>query len=108
MPKVSLKESEYLIDEKLITPSFRRLYQTEWVKVALAQKIVEMREENHLNQKQLADRLGVSHRFILQIENTEGRSLTLNTLVRIAEAMGHQVRISFTKRLRHDAYFEVA
>jgi len=68
--RVSIKKADYLFDERLMNPRFRRLYQTGRVKVALAQKIVEMREDNHLNQKELAVRLGVSEKFILQIENT--------------------------------------
>ena len=78
------------------------------MKVALAQKIAEMREDSRLNQKQLAARLGVSQQFVSQIETGEGRNLTLATLVRIAGSLGRKVRISFPKTLRQNADIEVA
>ena len=97
MSKVGLENIDGFIKEKLKDQKFRRLYEIERAKVALAQKIAEMRHENHLNQKELAAKLGVSQQFISQIETGEGKNLTLDTLIRIAESLGHKVRISFPR-----------
>ena len=42
MAKVSIKKADYLLDEKLMSPKFRRGYQIEYAKVLLVQKIAEM------------------------------------------------------------------
>jgi DNA-binding Xre family transcriptional regulator len=95
MSKVGLENINGYFKEKLKDKEFRRLYEIERAKVALAQKIAEMRQEKHLNQKELAARLGVSQQFVSQIETGEGKNLTLDTLIRIAESLGHKVKISF-------------
>ena len=83
--------------EKMKDKEFSRLYEIERMKVALAQKIAQMRQKKRLNQKALADILGVSQQFISQIETGEGQNLTLDTLIKIAGSLGHRVRISFPK-----------
>ncbi len=108
MTNVSLKNIDGLLREQLKNKEFRRLYEVEQAKVALAQKIAEMRQEKHLNQKALAERLGVSQQFVSQIETGEGRNLTLETLIRIARSLGHRVRISFPKSVGNGAHFEIA
>ena len=100
MPGIRLENVDHWFKEQMKDKEFRRLYKIERVKVALAQKIAEMRDDQHLNQKELAARLGVSQQFISQIETGEGRNLTLSTLVRIAGCLGRKVRITFPK----DAY----
>ena len=103
-----VEDMEGYWQEQMKNKEFRRLYAIERVKVALAQKIAEMREDSHLNQKQLATRLGVSQQFVSQIETGEGRNLTLATLVRIAGSLGRNVRISFPKNTgQRAANFEV-
>ncbi len=60
MGNVSIKKADYLLDEELMTPRFRRGYQVEYVKVFLTQQIAKMRKNSCLNQKALAERLGAS------------------------------------------------
>ena len=108
MAGMRLETFEDNLKEKLKDKEFRRLYEIERAKVVLAQKIAEMREEKHLNQKDLAARLGVTQQFVSQIETGEGRNLTLATIMRIAESLGHKVRISFPKNVGQGAHLEVA
>ena len=108
MPNVRIENIDGHFQEKMKNKEFRRLYQIERAKVALAQKIAEMREDKHLNQKELATRLGVSQQFVSQIETGEGRNLTLATIMRIAESLGHKVRITFPKSVGHGMHLEVA
>lgn len=108
MTKVHLEKIDGYLQKKLKDKGFRKLYEIERAKIALAQKIAEMRQEKHLNQKELAARLGVSQQFISQIETGEGNNLTLDTLIRIAESLGHKVKISFPRSVGHGAHLEVA
>ena len=62
MGKVRLENVNIYLKKKLKNEEFRRLYELECAKVALAQKIAELREEKHLRQVDLAKRLGVSQR----------------------------------------------
>jgi len=108
MSNVRIENIDGHFQEMMKDKEFRRLYQIERAKVTLAQKIAEMREDKKLNQKELAARLGVSQQFVSQIETGEGRNLTLATLMRIAESLGHKVRISFPKIVRNGAQLEIA
>lgn len=108
MSKARLENIDGYFKEKLKNKEFRRFYEIERAKVALAQKIAEMRQEKHLNQKELAARLGVSQQFISQIETGEGKNLTLDTLIRIAESLGHKVKISFPRSIGRGVHLEVA
>ena len=108
MSKVSLKNADYLLDEKLMTPKFRRGYQIEYAKALLIQKIAEMRRSSHLNQKALAERLGVSQQVVSRIETGENENLTIDTLTRLARALGHKVSISFHKASKNEAPLEIS
>ena len=104
MRKVRLENVDVHLKQKLKDPEFRRLYELERAKVALAQKISELREEKHLRQADLAKRLGVSQQFISQIETGKEKNLTLETLIKIAKSLGRGVKISFPKiSAREDA-----
>ena len=108
MSNVRIEKIDGHLQKMLKDKEFRRLYEIERAKVALAQKIAEMRQEKHLNQKELATRLGVSQQFVSQIETGNGRNLTLDTITRIAKSLGRTVRISFPKSVEHGAQLEVA
>ena len=108
MSKVSIKKADYLLDERLMTSQFRRGYQVEYAKVLLTQKIAEMRKKSHLNQKALADRLGVSQQVVSRIETGQNENLTIDTLTRLARALGHKVKISFQKATRNDVPLEIS
>ena len=108
MSKVRIENIDDHFRKILNNKEFRRHYEIERVKVALAQKIAQMRQEKHLNQKGLATKLGVSQQFVSQIETGEGKNLTLDTLIRIAESLGRKVRISFPKDDGDSSCLEIA
>lgn len=74
------------VKEKLKNKEFRKNFELERAKVALAQKIAEIREKEHLNQADLAKKLHVSQQFISQIETAHANNLTLDTLLKIANS----------------------
>jgi DNA-binding XRE family transcriptional regulator len=109
MARIRLANTDAFLQQKLNDREFRKHYEIEQAKVVLAQKIAEMRQKKHLNQKLLAEKLGVSQQFISQIETGQGRNLTLDTIIRVADSLGHRVRISFPKALgSSNAGLEVA
>lgn len=108
MKKIRLENVDIDLKEKLKNEKLRRLYEFECAKVALAQKIAELREEKHLRQVDLARKLGVSQQFISQIETGEEKNLTIGTIIKIARSLGRGVTISFPKITnRHPSYLEI-
>ena len=53
MSNVRIEKIDGHLQKMLKDKEFRRLYEIERAKVALAQKIAEMRQEKHLNQKEI-------------------------------------------------------
>ncbi len=95
--KVRLEKIDAHLKEELKDEEFRKVYEIECAKVALAQKIAELRQDKHLKQAELAKKMGVSQQFISQIETGEERNLTIETLIKIAKSLGRGVNISFPK-----------
>ncbi|MHB8155018.1 MAG: hypothetical protein ACYDFR_03070, partial [Candidatus Omnitrophota bacterium] len=60
MKKIRLENVNIHLQEELKSEKFKKAYQLECAKVALAQKIAELREDKHMNQADLAKKLGVS------------------------------------------------
>jgi len=107
MKKIKLENIEIGLKKKLKNRKFKRLYELEHAKVALAQKIAELREEKHLKQVELAHKLGVSQQFISQIETGQEKNLTLDTLLRLAETLGRGVKISFPRVAKGNPHLQV-
>ncbi len=95
--KIKLERAEKHLNEKLKDVEFRKVYELERVKVALAQKIAEIRDENNLTQSGLAKKMNVSQQFISQIESGES-NLTLETLLKLAQSLNTGIMISFSKK----------
>lgn len=108
MGKVRLEKIDGYLEEKLKDERFRKAYELECAKVALAQKIAELREEKHFRQIDLAKKLGVSQQFISQIETGQENNLTLDTLLRLANTLGRGLKISFPKASRGSSSLQVA
>lgn len=108
MKKIRLENIDGYLQEQLKNKKFRKLYEVECAKVALAQRIAELREEKHLNQVGLARILGVSQQFISQIETGQENNLTLYTLLRLASALGRGIKISFPKISKKSNLLQVA
>jgi len=101
MKNIKLENINTHLNEELKSEKFRKAYEIERAKVALAQKIAELRQDKHLKQVDLAKKLGVSQQFVSQIETGEERNLTIETLMKIAKSLGRSVNISFPKLSSH-------
>ena len=108
MGQIRLENFQHDLNERLKNPKFRQAYELERAKVALAQKIAELRDAQHLKQADLAKRLNVSQQFISQIETGGSINLTLDTLVKLARSLNRGLKISFTKISKGDPILSVA
>ncbi|MCK9431296.1 MAG: helix-turn-helix domain-containing protein [Candidatus Omnitrophica bacterium] len=97
MKRSRLENIEEHLKTELKNKVFKKAYALECAKVALAQKIAELREDEKLTQVGLAKRLGVSQQFVSQVETAEERNLTMETLIKIAASLGRGISISFPK-----------
>jgi DNA-binding XRE family transcriptional regulator len=108
MRKVRLERIDLRLKKELKDKEFRKMFEAERAKVALAQKIAELREEKHLRQADLAKKLGVSQQFISQIETGREKNLTLDTLLRLASILDRGLKISFPKISRKGSLLQIA
>lgn len=105
--KIKLQNVEKHLNEKLKNTKFRETYELERAKVALAQKIAEIREDHNLNQSELARKMQVTQQFISQVESGQS-NLTLETLLKLAHSLNTSIRISFSRKPSHHASLKVA
>ena len=108
MGKVRLENTEIHFRELLKNKEFRKTYERERIKVALAQKLAELRQDAHLKQSDLAKKLHVSQKFISQIETAQADNLTIDTLLNIAESLGRGIDISFPMISKQKSSLETA
>ncbi len=71
---------------------FKRSYSEELARLRLAAQIRELRQEKHFTQKIVAEKAGMPQSVIARVESGE-RSISLDTLGRIAYALGKEVQL---------------
>lgn len=77
-----------LRDKKL-----RQKIETGVQRLKVITQIVALREKLGLTQTQLAQRIGVSQPFIARLENDAASNLSLETLVKIVDALNGEIEI---------------
>ncbi len=80
---------------QLKDPAFRKAYEEEGLYAELALQIAHLREQQGLSQRDLAHRLHTSQQTISRLESPRNASLSLRTLVKLAHALGKDVRVQF-------------
>jgi len=86
--------NEYLA-EQLKDPEFAAVFDEEKEKIDLAIKILRIRQEAGLSQKELAQRIGTTQSVIARMENPEYSGYSIRMLRRIAAALGSRLFIDF-------------
>jgi transcriptional regulator with XRE-family HTH domain len=81
-------------ERQMLDPDIRALVEKELADLEVGIQIARLREEENLNQTQLAARAGMNASKISQIE-TSTRNVTLSTLARLAHALNRRVKIEF-------------
>ena len=99
MKTIRAKTHEEVLKPLLQSPKFQKGYEEELKKLRITQSLIELREHKHLTQSQLAHRLGVSQPFIARVESGESPNFNLETLVKIAWALGTELEVRFRPRL---------
>ncbi len=94
--RVKLKSVDEHLREKARDPHFRELMELEEEKAKIASLIVRYRADHHLNQGQLAKKVGVTQQYISKIE--EGDFSNLSTVWRVLRALGYSISIRAVQR----------
>ncbi|EGF48170.1 transcriptional regulator [Lacticaseibacillus rhamnosus MTCC 5462] len=78
--------------EMMQDSSYRKLAESEKAKLASAYAVLEARQNAGLSQQELANKSGVPKTTIARIER--GSNTSIETLTKIANALGKQVKVS--------------
>ena len=83
------------LKEQLKDPAVREADEEEGLFVELAIQIGQLRERKGLSQHALAKQLHTSQQTISRLESPRNGSLSLRTLVKLAHALGKEVKVQF-------------
>ncbi len=81
------------LKEDLKNPAFKKAFDQEEIFASLAIQIAELRQKQGLSQKALAKRLKTTQQTVSRLENINNRSLSLNTLMKLAGVLHKQLKI---------------
>lgn len=81
---------------ELKDPIFRKRYNEYGKQLEIAYRILELRKKEGLSQAQLAGKIGTSQGNIARMESGQ-QNFTTDTLYRVAEALGRDLRVEFVK-----------
>ena len=70
---------------------FRQGYEEELDKLRLVDALIGLRQQQGITQQALAKRLGVSQPFIAKLERAETHNFTLDTLIKMVEALNGEL-----------------
>ena len=82
--------------EQLKNREFKKAFDEEDVYARLAIQIAKLRERQGINQKDLAKRLHTSQQMISRLEHPENGSLSVATLIKLAQAFHKKLDIRFS------------
>jgi DNA-binding XRE family transcriptional regulator len=83
------------LKEQLKNPAVREAYEEEGLFVELAIQVAHLRQKQGLTQQELAKRLHTSQQTVSRLESPKNGSLSLRTLVKLAHALGKEVKVQF-------------
>ena len=75
-------------------PELKKEYDALEIEYQLKQALIDIRNEKHLTQKDLAELTGIHQSDISKIENGNANP-SLNTLRRLAEGLGKKLKLEF-------------
>ena len=83
------------LKEQLKDSAFRKAYEEESIYAELAIQVARLRIQKRLTQRALARRLHTSQQTISRLDSPRNGSLSLRTLVKLAHALGKEVKVQF-------------
>ena len=93
MQRLKVPTHQSLIRKYLKNKKFKEKIESGVQRLKVISQIVELREQLNLTQTELARRIGVSQPFIARIENDETSNLSLETLIKIVDALQGEIEI---------------
>jgi ribosome-binding protein aMBF1 (putative translation factor) len=94
--KITYPSFEQYLAQQMKNKAFRRAYEEESHRLEIAYKILQLRKEHRLSQKELARKLDTTQSVVARIE-TGQQNLTTDTLQKIASVFDRDLRIEFVK-----------
>ncbi len=79
---------------------FKQGYEEELEKLRLVDALVALRKRQGMTQTALAKRLGVSQPFIAKLEQAETHNFTLDTLIKLVQALNGELTIHVKPKTR--------
>ncbi len=79
-------------------PEMKGLIEEELKALRVGTEIARLRRQRHMSQTVLAAKAGMSAPNISRIETSPAQNMTLETMVKIARALGREVEIAFPAR----------
>ncbi len=101
MRKIRAITHQAVLGHLLKKPGFRQGYEEELDKLRLVDALVTLRQRQGLTQASLAKRLKVSQPFIAKLERAETHNFTLDTLLKVVEALNGELVIKIRQRAPH-------
>lgn len=89
-----MDDLERYINRSLQDDEFKKVYESKRLKYELISKMIKLREEQHITQLELAERIGTTQAVISRLENGS-TNLTLSMMARIAEAFNRKLLVEF-------------
>ena len=89
-----MKRSIY--DKEMENPKFKALYEEVASKLNIGEQIAELRHKKHMTQFELAKKVRTSRTAIARYESGLYERYNVETLRRIAKALGRNLRVNFT------------
>ena len=88
-----MKRFRDYLKEELKNPEFKKAFDREEIFAELAIQIAKFRQASGLSQQDLARRLHTTQQTVSRLESTTNRSLSLNTLIKLAEVLHRRLRV---------------
>ena len=98
MNRVQATTHRQVLRRLLKKRDIRQGYQEELDKLRLVDGLIALRQRQGLTQAALAKRLNVSQPFIAKLERAETHNFTLDTLIKVVEALNGELIISLKMR----------
>ena len=83
------------LKEDLKDPEFRKAFEEEEIYASLAIQAARIRQREGLTQAELAKRLHTTQQTISRLEDIHNKSYSLGTLIKLARALGKQLKLEF-------------
>jgi predicted transcriptional regulator len=96
--KLKAPSHRVLMKPYLRNKRLREKIETGVQRLKVISQIVQLREKLGMTQAELARRIGVSQPFIAKIENDEAANLSLETLVKVVEALNGAIEIRIRRK----------